>query len=30
MRIACHVDEILARGNREKSTKFWDAVDDKF
>jgi len=30
MRIACHVDDILARGNREESTKFWDAVDDKF
>ena len=30
MRIACHVDDILARGNREESTKFWDAVDAKF
>ena len=22
LRIACHVDDILARGNREESTKF--------
>ncbi len=30
MRIACHVDDILARGNREESTKFWNALDAKF
>ena len=30
MRIACHVDDILARGNREESTKFWNVVDAKF
>ncbi len=30
MRIACHVDDILTRGNREESTKFWNVVDAKF
>ena len=29
MRIACHVDDILARGNREESIKFWNAVAAK-
>ncbi len=27
MRIACHVDGTLGRGNRGESTKFWNDVD---